>query len=149
MLNHGAAIISFLASFVLVRYKLIEAKKEELKAEGIAHLSPTSTKHRDVEKTADHNTRHSSPRDTSAEPVQSCNPRLEQVGPFFSSKQPPTHLLSRCHALCISLASVGFVLALLGIVCYAWAVQPVSVAAFSSGIFAVCLISSAVMLKWH
>jgi len=151
IMHSFAAIISFLASFVLVRYKLIEAKKEELKAEAITGsglvTSPTSIKHHDVEKTADANHRHSPPRDsTTGEPIQSCDPRLEQVGPF-SSKQPPTALLSRCHSLCISLAAVGFILALMGILCYAWAVQPLSVAAFSSGIMALCLISGAMTLR--
>jgi hypothetical protein len=145
----GAAIISFLASFVLVRYKLKEAKKEELKAEGAIVASPTSIKHRDVEKTADHNRRQSPSRDsTTGEIIYSCNPRLEQVGPFSSSKQPPTHLLSRCHSLCMFLAALGFILALMGILCYAWAVQPLSVAVFSSGVLALCLVSGALFLKW-
>jgi len=154
IMHSFAAIISFLASFVLVRYKLIEAKKEELKVEGITRsglvTSPTSIEHhRDVEKTADPmaNHRHSPPRDgTTGELIYSCDPRLEQVGPF-SSKQPPTALLSRCHSLCIYLAAVGFILALMGILCYAWAVQPLSVAAFSSGIMALCLISGAVIFR--
>src|ERR1700691_4932501 len=145
-IHDRTAIVSFLASFVLVRYKLIEAKKEELKVEGITRsdlvTSPTSIKHhRDVEMTADPNHRHSPPRDsTTGELIYSCDPRLEQVGPF-SLKQPPTALLSRCHSLCIYLAALGFILALMGILCYAWAVQPLSVAAFSSGVMALCLIS--------
>jgi len=144
-----AAIISFLASFVLVRYKLKEAKKEELKAEGITVASPTSIKRGDVEKTADHSRRHSPSRDsTTGQVIYSCNPRLEQVGPFSSSKEPPTALLSRCHSLCIFLAALGFILALAGILCYAWAVQPLSVAVFSSGVMGLCLISGALFLKW-
>lgn len=147
-----------MASFVLVRYKLKEAKKEELKAEGVTGhntvTSPTSMKHQDIEKghngTTGHGSaghtpsvseNHSKRNLTSEPPVYSCNPRLEQVGPF--SRQPPTQLLDRCHSLCIILASVGFALALMGIICYAWALQPVSVAAFSTAILGVCLLAGA------
>jgi len=152
IMHSFAAILSFLASFVLVRYRLIEAKQEELKAEGItgSHIvtSPTSTGSRphDIEKPDINN--HSPVRDsTTGEPIYSCDPRLEQVGPF-SLKQPPTGLLSRCHTLCIFLAAVGFVMALMGILCLAWAVQPLSVAAFSTGIMGFCMISAVVILTW-
>ena len=138
-----------MASFVLVRYKLKEAKKEELKAERVAGHS---IERQDTEKgqntvTAGHSSvghtllaleKHQL---TSEPPIYSCNPRLEQVGPF--SRQPPIKLLDRCHSLCIILASIGFVLALVGIVCYAWALQPVSVAAFSTAVLGVCLLAGA------
>ena len=149
-LKVNKAIISFLASFVLVRYKLTEAKKEELKAEIVAGrrtvTSPTSLKYQDDEKGQNGTTGYT-PSSSGIQqlipepPIYSCNPRLEQVGPF--SRQPPTGLLERCHALCIILASVGFVLALMGIVCYAWALQPVSVAAFSTAMLGVCLLAGA------
>lgn len=150
ILINGEAIISFLASFVLVRYKLKEAKKEELKAEGIAGhgmvMSPTSNKpYHDVEKTGSQEN-HSQRNLTSEPPIHACNPRLEQVGPF--SRQPPTNLLSRCHTLCIALGAVGFILALMGIVCYAWAMQPLSVAAFSTAVMGVCLASGGIILMW-
>lgn len=159
------AILSFLASFVLVRYKLEEAKKEEAKAEG--HLpSPSHTQSQhtlphpltrrkqstksqaqpDVEKTADQTPGLQRVRSPSmySDPVYSCNPRLEQVYGF--TKHPPTDLMRRCHGLCIFLATVGFALALMGTVCYAWAVQPTSVAVFSTAIMGLCLVSAAVVL---
>lgn len=157
-MDDSPAILSFLASFVLVRYKLDEAKKEEAKVEGHAPSSSMPLPHRqqshraetqpDVEKSAaqGHSTsfqRVRSPSTYSA-PVQSCNPHLQQVYGF--TKHPPTDLMRRCHALCISLATVGFVLALMGTVCYAWAVQPVSVAVFSSAVMGVCLLSAAIVL---
>ena len=143
---HGrTAIISFLASFVLVRYRLIEAKKKELKVERITGSGlvkpPSSSNPHDIEK----NVRTSSRDDITGEPIHSYDPRLEQVGPF-SSKQLPTALLSRCHSLCIFLAAMGFVLVLMGILCYAWAVHPLSVAVFSSVIMTLCLISGATIL---
>lgn len=152
----SSAILSFLASFVLVRYKLDEAKKEEAKVEGHAPSSSLPLPHRqqsqrsqtqpDAEKSATHGHSNSFQRSPStySAPVKSCNPRLEQVYGF--TKHPPTDLMRRCHGLCIALATVGFVLALMGTVCYAWAVQPVGVAVFSSAVMGVCLLSAAMVL---
>lgn len=153
--------MSFLASFVLVRYKLSEAKKEEAKVEHFTGsrtvASPISThSHHDLEKIgARSHSRSSNPhapepmRDsTTGEPIWSCNPRLEQVYRRPFSRQPPTGLLSRCHALCISLATIGFVLALMGTLCYAWAVQPRSVAVFASAMMGLCLVSGVGILVW-
>jgi len=109
-----AAIISFLAAFFLIRYKLREATKQELKAE-----EATST---------------------STPDIFSRNPHLEQVGPF-SNGQPPTNLLRRCHSLCMWLAAVGFVLALMGIICFAWALMPTTVSVFSSVCAGVCFVA--------
>lgn len=55
-------------------------------------------------------------------PIFSKDPHLEQVG--FWSPNISSHMLSRVHALCIVLAGVGFMLAIMGIVMYAWALQP-------------------------
>jgi hypothetical protein len=125
----SAAILSFLASFFLVRYRIKEAKKEELMAAGVdVTSSPPNHRgpHRD----------HSRGRF-----IYSSNPRLEHVGLFSSSTEPPTALLSRCHLLCVFLAAVGFVLALAGMVSYAWAAQPFSVAVFASVAMGLCLVS--------
>lgn len=81
------AIISFLASFVLVRYKLKEAKREEILAESGSGLIRSLThKKPDVEKSAgqgDQLESHPMTRghrdDSLTEPATySCNPRLEQ-----------------------------------------------------------------------
>lgn len=159
VLTHdSSAILSFLASFVLVRYKLDEAKKEEAKVEGHSPSSPLPFPNRqqsqrsqtqpDVEKSAIQGHSNSFQRirspSTHSAPVRSCNPRLEQVYGF--TKHPPTDLMRRCHGLCIALSTVGFVLALMGTVCYAWAVQPVGVAVFSSAVMGVCLLSAAIVL---
>lgn len=154
--------MSFLASFVLVRYKLEEAKKEEAKVESEARMmsgltqSPTSSKPPDLEKhasaaahepAADAGRARTRVIDSSTGlPIQSCNPRIEQVYGFTT--QPPTELMRRCHALCIALATAGFVLALMGTVCSAWARQPVSVAVFSSAVMGVCLVSGAAIMVW-
>lgn len=112
-----AAIISFLAAFFLVRYRLREAKREELKVElGVSPLDGS---------------RSSDP------PVWSANPHLEQVGPFRRGT-PPTHLLEHCHGLCMWLAAIGFALALTGVLCYSWARLPRSASIFASICMAVC-----------
>ncbi|TFY66584.1 hypothetical protein EVG20_g4492, partial [Dentipellis fragilis] len=70
-----------------------------------------------------------------------AQPAPQQVGPF-RSRQPPTDLLERAHSLCIALSAVGFVSAMLGIVCYAWTVQPRAVGVVASAATAVCVFGS-------
>ncbi|KAI0717468.1 hypothetical protein C8Q72DRAFT_891508 [Fomitopsis betulina] len=111
-----AAIISFLAAFFLVRYRLREATKQEIKIE--TGLTPDS----------------SSPELKTG--VLSTNPHLEEMGPFRRGG-PPTHLLEHLHTLCMWLALVGFVLALAGALCYAWARLSRSASIFASACMAV------------
>lgn len=139
LINFCAAIVSFLAAFVLVRYKLKEATKEEHKAEasgkgGMVSNGPMSHSP-DTEKNTD---AHNKSRRITSEPaVHSCDPRLEQYGPF--NRQPPIHLLERCHTICMTSATVGFVLGLLAFVAYSWNSQGTAVGAFTSTIMALCL----------
>ena len=79
-----------------------------------------------------------------SKPIFSSNPHLVQVGAFRGS--PPTHLLGRCHSLCVVLAILGFVLDLMGIICYAWDRLPLSVAICSTAFLALCL--SCGMFTW-
>lgn len=51
---------------------------------------------------------------------------------------PPVRLLSHCHSLSVAMAIMGFVLALLGILAYAWTSLPVSIAAFASACLGGC-----------
>ncbi|KZT72252.1 hypothetical protein DAEQUDRAFT_809150 [Daedalea quercina L-15889] len=106
-----AAIISFLAAFFLVRYRLKEATKAEIKIE--TGITPTST---------DGNVKASG--------IFTTNPHLEEIGPFRRGG-PPTRLLEHLHALCMWLAVVGFALALAGALAYTW-----SRLSRSAGIFA-------------
>ena len=119
-----AAILSFLAAFFLVRYKLIVARREERKVEsGLADAARTSEGPQHVA------------TDSAAPPIFSSDPHLEQVG-LLRRGRPPTYLLDECHSLCIWLAVVGFVLALIGVLAFAWAKL-----AWSSGISAtVCVV---------
>jgi hypothetical protein len=79
-------------------------------------------------------------RSESPPKIWSANPRLVQVGPY--NRIPPIVLLSRCHSLCILFASVGFVLAMIGIIVYSWAQQSKAVGAVTSGFLGLCLLSS-------
>lgn len=146
------AIISFLAAFFLVRYEVHQANDQELKAEGAEMTqSPISTTFPDQEQAAEQRS-NSSPTpplqnffSTSEAPIYSRDPHLElAVGRF--TRKPPTHLLSRCHSLCIALAAFGFVLAVAGIVCFAWARHPIGVSVFSSACAGVCLIAGVAVL---
>ncbi|KAL6305173.1 hypothetical protein BKA93DRAFT_731610 [Sparassis latifolia] len=119
VLHLFAAIISFLASFFLIRYKVEEAKIEEKRVE--EGVKPTFTG------------------------IWSSNPRLEQFGPFQMDK-PPTVLLERCHSLCILFAAVGFVLAIVGVICFMWARMIGSPSIFATVCAGVCFAASFVII---
>ena len=70
-------------------------------------------------------------------PLWSSNPHLVQVGPFRG--KPPANILGRCHSLSVFLATVGFVLAMTGIGCFAWARQTQSVKIFTTAWIAICV----------
>jgi len=132
VLHIWAAIISFMGAFFLVRYNLKEAKEEQNATNSNdGHSTPLA---RD-------GTQQSLAQYLKLQPVWTTNPHLEQVGPF--QRKPPTHLLSRVHNLCILLTFSGFALALLGIVSFAWAQNPISVGVVASVTTAICFGGSA------
>ncbi|KIJ66042.1 hypothetical protein HYDPIDRAFT_27242 [Hydnomerulius pinastri MD-312] len=172
-----AAVLSFLAAFLLIRYKLKEATREELIVEGIkmvASESPLEGPMRvkdierdlqdsdgptaiinEIEKKSTMPTRagtmspqtepQARSRSLPAEPpILSKNPHLEQVGPFMSNIS--SHLLSRIHALCVFFAAIGFVLAIAGIVLYAWALQPVEVKILTTACLGVAMLATVTLL---
>jgi hypothetical protein len=135
------AILSFIAAFFLVRFRVHEATHEEVKAE-LGVTSATSDSHKeqpgtDSNENAEngHGTADNSvgnfPTTAANVPIFSTNPHLEQVGPF-SKHEPPIVLLDHCHLLCMFLSMIGFVLAMLGIMCYVWARLPLSARVVSS-----------------
>ncbi|KAJ6589893.1 hypothetical protein DFH09DRAFT_1140366 [Mycena vulgaris] len=128
VLHIWAAIISFMGAFFLVRYNLKEAKEEQMEV-SLAQTPPVPL--------ARPGTQESLGQYWRLQPVWTMNPHLEQVGPF--QRKPPIHLLSRCHNLCILLTFVGFGLALLGILAFAWAQNPISVGVVTSASTIVCL----------
>lgn len=72
-------------------------------------------------------------------PIFSREPHLEQVG--FWSHAISSHMLSRVHALCITLAAIGFALAIMGILLYAWALQPKEVSIFATLCFGIAVLA--------
>lgn len=64
------------------------------------------------------------------------NPHIERAGPFHGGS--PTRLLEYCHTLCIWFSLVGFILALVGGLCYSWARLPQSASIVASVCLAVC-----------
>lgn len=162
-----------MAAFFLVRYKLKIAKNEEQQADGHVHEemvdSPRSFTPSDMERAKQDVSRNLSrtyqpvhnDHDTDPIPglirvdvkpaigpvqraIYSTNPHLVQVGPFQG--KPPTHLLGRCHTFCIILTALGFVLALMGILCFAWDRLPLSVSVSSSFFMAMCVITGVFIL---
>ncbi|KAI0090709.1 hypothetical protein BDY19DRAFT_936879 [Irpex rosettiformis] len=150
-----AAILSFIAAFFLVRFRVKEAQHEEVKAElGVVSRQPTSQhgtgavnsgvatpennggKEDSINnKNCGQNSNGNAVKDqaqiSAAEyilndlPIFSSDPHLEQVGPFHKH-EPPIVLLDHCHLLCMMLSGLGFILAMLGIMCYVWARLPLS-----------------------
>ncbi|KAJ7686537.1 hypothetical protein B0H17DRAFT_1071896, partial [Mycena rosella] len=125
VLHVWAAIISFLGAFFLVRYNLKEAKEEQKQA-GPDNGSGSGSGKENGSGSGYDGAQHPLARSA----VWTTNPHLEQVGPF--QRKPPTHLLGRVHNLCILLTFVGFALALLGILAFAWAGNPISVGVVTS-----------------
>ena len=75
--------------------------------------------------------------------IFSADPLIEQVG-LFMLNVSSHRLLSRTHALCVSLAAVlvGFILAIFGILCYStWALQPSAVSISASTCLGVAVLT--------
>lgn len=147
-INFFAAIISFLAAFCLIRFRLTVAQKEEEEVEENLVSSPKPMSLNDPEKAA-----KNYPYADDLRPVRrpvmvnssgdkviwSTNPRLEQVGPFQGPA--PTELLARCHSLCVFLSFLGFLLALMGSISYTWDKLPRSIAISASTAMVFCMVA--------
>ncbi|KAN0080353.1 hypothetical protein V8E55_009919 [Tylopilus felleus] len=151
-----ASVLAFFGAFLLTSYKLKVATREELIVEGFVTSSPVvDPAIKDIERgrfnigpqhtsnNADARTRrfasvpgqnNTNGSGPSRPHIYSAYPHIEQVG-LFKSESSPHQLLDRTHAICVLLAGTGFILALVGILCYSWALQPVAVSIFAS----VCL----------
>jgi len=159
LIVHGyTAIISFLAAFYLIRHKLAVTQKEEEKVEENLVDSPKSIPLNEVEKARGSRTSSSSYADDLLRPVRrlvssslsgdqiiwSTDPHLVHVGPFQG--QPPTELLARCHSLCVFLASLGFLLALVGVMCFTWDRLPRSIGISISISTTFCMVAAILIL---
>lgn len=162
MVHAFAAILSFIAAFFLIRYKLAVATREERKVESGLASSATNSKTAmsRVARTSTDTGNSAAGGETgggtgaascessiASPPIWSSNPHVETVGPFRRG-QPPTHLLEHCHSLCMWLAVVGFALALVGVICFAWSRLALSGGVFASVCMAVCLVTSVAAIFW-
>lgn len=124
------AFVSFMASFLLVNYRIHETEVE------IPRGIPTSGG-RVTEKSEKHHRSNSSKNPQVQDLPPSSNPRLVQVG-LFKGK-PPVHLLGRCHSLCVTLASFAFILAFIGVCCFAWTISDPAISVFATVCIGLCL----------
>ncbi|KAI9568782.1 hypothetical protein HD554DRAFT_2328364 [Boletus coccyginus] len=159
ILHVYSAVLSFLGAFLLIRYKLKEATREEMIAEGIkmVHSPLRSSVIQDVEQGPIDITSNGATAASAAErnevngsypvepPIISSHPHVEQVG-LFGKWNVPSHLLSRTHALCVCLAAGGFILAIVGILCYAWASHPTAVSVFATTCLGGAVLSMVILL---
>lgn len=186
-----SAITSFVGSFVLIRFKLLDADDnmhpatapfpstpvtlaEKSTASRMESAPPTLSSHAPRGSSEHHSAGFSSPLMQTAETAQTeflqifqglsetfanfeGRVSVHQVRPFFCFRvrgpadgtvEPPVRLLSSCHTLAVTMAVVGFVLALLGILTFAWTSLPVSVGAFSSACLGTCLFALFVTLSF-
>ena len=169
------AILSFLGAFLLISYKLQEARREEMIMDGAAMMNRPfeDSVIRDVERdavgsalprslaristqpvsynSAGSGTTTSTPQHSGTNgsnlvkpPVFSTIPHFEQVT-SFASNITSHRVLNRTHAVCIFLAAVGFVLAIIGILCYSWALAPKSVGIFTSACLGFALLTTLIL----
>ena len=146
-----AAILSFLAAFFLIRYKLTVAKREERKVEsGLASGASNNGNGSACNGAAMSDANGDASRRTTGSsnpPIWSSNPHLEQVGPFRRG-QPPTHLPDHCHSLCMWLSVAGFIQALVGVICFSWSRLSLSGGVVGSVCMAVCLVTGVAAVFW-
>jgi multisubunit Na+/H+ antiporter MnhG subunit len=62
------------------------------------------------------------------------------------ANRPPAHLLQQTHSIATITATVGFVFAIVGVLCYAWSQQARSVSIFSSACVGACFLISLVVV---
>ncbi|EGN91876.1 hypothetical protein SERLA73DRAFT_164321 [Serpula lacrymans var. lacrymans S7.3] len=155
-----ASILGFTASFVLIRYRIVDAKLTLLTHDDASKQGATGGP-----------STPSSPQSPSGKnlawsdrPIVCSDKQhlliIEPIRPFRRSKStvsdkeknadapsstptkteaPPTDLLSRCYFTCLSLTAAGFVLALLGIMSYAWTALEQAVGIFTTACLGVAV----------
>ncbi|KII95672.1 hypothetical protein PLICRDRAFT_225726 [Plicaturopsis crispa FD-325 SS-3] len=143
----AAAVISFVASFILLHYRIKDAKT--------VHDPPSDDDGTTRSPSTSFSGGRPQPDDikplTAKSPIPT-SPRLIRIEPmvfiektqafdwFKRSKapEPPLRLLTRCHTLCISLCGIGFVLAIVGVLAFSWTSLSKGVSAFSTVCVVLC-----------
>jgi len=128
--------------------KLTEAKREEAKEEGKSERDKSKSKSKaydDGNGNDDENRGGNENGNGSGGNGQlwSSNPHIEQAPYFYhspSSSRPPSSLLQKTHSIAILTATLGFILSIVGMLCYTWSQQARSVGIFSSAVVGGCLV---------
>lgn len=176
-----SAITSFTASFVLIRYKLIEERvsipsmprtaQPSTDSQATRIEKPAFTRIESAPPIAEHTHSNAStasrthPALLRAAPIQELfevfqnwSENVQELEGRVSVHQvrlfgcfrapnsglhlhPPIRLLSRCHTLSVTMALLGFILLLLGILIFAWYSLPNSVSIFASACLGGCLMA--------
>ncbi|KAM5543035.1 hypothetical protein V8D89_003419 [Ganoderma adspersum] len=86
------------------------------------------------------------PRDRDEEQVRAHSDPDAMVGHTSRRLKDMINVLSRAHVVCAGMANVGFALALIGILVYAWTAMPLALSVFASACLGVCLIAATIAL---
>ena len=137
-------MIAFLASFLLIDYRIHETETE---------IPKDIPSHKEKSEKHGHHGRHGhrghhvrSVSLTHDIPLpRSANPHVVYVGPF-KKQQPPLQLLGKCNSVCITLSSTGLLLTFIGVCAYAWTAIDHSVSIFASICMALCVLLCAVVI---
>ncbi|KIJ65949.1 hypothetical protein HYDPIDRAFT_110063 [Hydnomerulius pinastri MD-312] len=134
-----ASILGYVASFALIRYRIVDASEgEDVKLGGVLS-SPSGPSM--MQKQLITPTRRKMILEP-IHPIDACVAFLqlpERLPVLFASRSsrspPPLSLITRCYYTTLCLTAAGFILALTGILTYAWAGLKMPVGIFST----VCL----------
>jgi len=133
-----SALIAFLASFLLIDYRIHETETEIPK--DVPSNKEKSEKHHGHHGHHGHRGHHvRSASLTQDIPPRSANPHVVYVGPF-SKQKPPLQLLGKCNSLCLTLSSTGLLLTFIGACSYAWTAFDRSVSIFASICIVLCIL---------
>ncbi|KAG1740855.1 uncharacterized protein EDB91DRAFT_1248238 [Suillus paluster] len=126
-----AAILGYVACFVLIRYQIVDAASSDAKG-----------------------TEPSNPGLQHPETMHRTQRLLIPIPPFDGPLQmpfglqvlsrmstPPLDLLTRCYYTTLALSSAGFILALLGITAYAWVILQQTVGIFTTACLGVSIVA--------
>ncbi len=163
-----SAILAYLASFVLIRYRLDDAEEHAQAAE-----RPSADIVREPLDAKYQSARLQPSASTTVRPVHVASPDLRslvsvyQVKPFayvqrkddtpkagpetpdaangdaaaLLTLQSMVRTLTRCHTVVAIMSNVGFVLALIGTIAYFWTAFPVALGSFASACLVLCLLA--------
>ncbi|GBE80749.1 hypothetical protein BKA93DRAFT_749302 [Sparassis latifolia] len=161
-----SAIVAFAGSFVLVRLQLVDADQQEheagipaIYAEPMREVSDMRENSLSLDNTLRPSDTFNAAHAGQPQWRAAYNGIYSRVvirrlvakrpkGPVDSllDPGPPVELLSRCNALAVVMAVLGFILAVLGILAYAWTATPLSVSIFSSACLGGCIIATCIAI---